>query len=73
MTDRSHLRIIKLPELIDRTGMSRSRIYAAMAEGRFPVPRKLGVRAVGWLARDIDAWIAALPSARVAADKSEAA
>ena len=66
-------RIIRLPELIDRTGMSRSRIYAAMADGEFPAPKKLGARAVGWLARDVEAFIAALPSARVVAEKQETA
>jgi prophage regulatory protein len=54
MTDHP-LRIIRLPELKELTGMSRSCIYAAMADGKFPAPKKLGARAVGWLARDVEA------------------
>jgi prophage regulatory protein len=60
-------RIIRLPELIDRTGMSRTRIYASMGDGTFPASVKLGARAVGWREGEVDAWIAGLPSARTSA------
>lgn len=39
------------------TGLSRSTIYAWMAQGKFPSPIKLGAKAVGWLEEDILAWI----------------
>jgi prophage regulatory protein len=73
MTDHPRERIIRLPELMAITGLSRSTIYARMAENAFPAPVKLGARSVGWIASRVDAFIAALPSARVAADKPEAA
>jgi len=44
-----------------RTGLSRSTIYAKMAEGDFPRPIKLGKRAVGWLDSDIDEWLESRP------------
>jgi predicted DNA-binding transcriptional regulator AlpA len=44
-----------------------------MADAKFPAPKKLGARAVGWLARDVEAFIAALPSARLVVEKQEAA
>lgn len=52
--------ILRLPAVKARTGLSRSTIYARIREGLglFPLPVKLGPRAVGWLASDIDAWIA---------------
>jgi prophage regulatory protein len=62
------LRIIRLPELITKTGMSRTRIYAAMAEGKFPAPKRLPGRSVGWVEGVINDWIVSLPSARVEAD-----
>ncbi|WP_348984600.1 AlpA family phage regulatory protein [Aliiroseovarius sp. S2029] len=40
-------------------GLSRSTLYAMMAEGTFPKPIKLGKRAVGWRAIDIEAWFEA--------------
>jgi mRNA interferase RelE/StbE len=39
-------------------GLRRSAIYAAIAAGRFPRPIHLGPRAVGWLASEVEAWIA---------------
>ena len=43
--------------MINRTGLSRSGIYAAVAAGKFPTPIKLGPRAVGWLESEIDACV----------------
>ena len=43
-----------------RTGLSRSTIYARIAEGAFPRPIDLGGgRAVGWIESEIDAWLQA--------------
>ena len=50
-------RILRRPEVEQWTGLSRSTIYAMMAEGAFPKPVKLGKRAVGWPARTIADWI----------------
>ncbi len=49
--------ILRLPEVRDATGLSRSTIYAAVRNKRFPRPVKLGVRAVGWRASEISDWI----------------
>lgn len=51
-------RLIRLPEVKDRTSLSRSSIYSMMAQGTFPVQKKLGVRMVAWCESDIDQWIA---------------
>lgn len=53
--------ILRLPAVKARTGLSRSTIYARIREGEgaFPKPVNLGKRAVGWLASDVDAWLAA--------------
>lgn len=55
-------RIIRRPEVEDRTGLSRSTIYAMMAEGRFPQPVRLGKRAVGWTQTSIGDWLDARPT-----------
>jgi prophage regulatory protein len=49
--------ILRLPQVKVRVGLSRSSIYAAMADGRFPSSIELGPRAVGWLDSEIDAWL----------------
>ena len=47
----------------DITGLSRSTLYAMIAEGRFPAPVKLGTRAVGWRETDLTAWLASREAA----------
>ena len=48
---------LRLPVVKARVGLSRSTIYARIAQGTFPKPISLGERAVGWLESDIIFWI----------------
>ena len=50
-------RILRLPSVRERTGLSRSSIYLRISEGRFPKPVSLGARAVGWLESEITEWL----------------
>ena len=50
-------RILRLSEIKNRTGLSRSTIYLRMSDGAFPKPISLGGRAVGWIETEIDDWI----------------
>lgn len=50
-------KILRLPEVKQRTGLSRSSIYLRMANNEFPSSISLGGRAVGWLEEDIYEWI----------------
>ena len=49
--------ILRRKQVEARAGLARSTIYKLMARGEFPLPVRLGRRAVGWLEADIDAWI----------------
>lgn len=49
--------IMRLPEVLNRTGLGRSTIYLKIADGTFPKPVRLGARAVGWLESDISDWV----------------
>lgn len=51
-------RILRLPNVLDRTGLSRSIVYLRVTEGRFPRPVSLGARAVGWIETEVEEWIA---------------
>jgi prophage regulatory protein len=51
-------RIFRRPDVEQLVGLSRSTIYAMMAEGSFPKPLRLGKRAVGWRERDLQRWLA---------------
>lgn len=57
--------ILRRPQVEQATGLSRSTLYAMMAEGAFPKPVKLGKRAVGWRARDVAAWLESRKEATV--------
>jgi prophage regulatory protein len=50
-------RILRRPEVEAKTGCKRAYIYNMMREGKFPQPLRLGIRAVGWDAAEIDQWI----------------
>lgn len=49
--------ILRLKEVIERTGLSRSTIYDLMKLNRFPAQRRLGLRSVGWIDAEIGEWV----------------
>lgn len=49
--------ILRLPETIKRTGLSRSSIYLSIKKGIFPKPIKLGQRSIGFIESEVDEWI----------------
>lgn len=50
-------RLIRLPEVKARVGLSRSSIYQRISENTFPAPVRLGARSVAWNEASIDSWI----------------
>ena len=46
-------RVIRLKEVIHRTGLGRSTIYRWMGEGKFPEPIKLGGNSLAWVEQKI--------------------
>jgi prophage regulatory protein len=52
-------RILRLSDVVAKTGLPTSTLYLAMAEGKFPKPIPISSRSVGWLSDEIDGWIAA--------------
>ena len=54
---RSMHKVLRLPSVIDRTGLSRSTIYTRVREGTFPRQIPLGPNAVGWLQEEVEGWI----------------
>ena len=50
--------ILRIKQVQDETGLSRSSIYRGIQAGTFPSPISLGLRAVGWRRGCIDIWLA---------------
>lgn len=58
-------RLLRLPDVLDRIGLRRSRLYDLVARGRFPQPVQLSSRAVAWHESEVDAWCAGRPRAQI--------
>lgn len=63
MTDK----FLRLPAVKDVTGLSRSVIYAMVADGKFPKPVPISAGAVAWSESEIAAWQRSRIEARDAA------
>jgi len=51
------MKFIRIGNVIERTGLSRSSIYAFISEGNFPAQVKLSERCVAWVEQEVDGWI----------------
>jgi len=49
--------LLRLPEVMSRTGLGRSTIWNHVAHGRFPKQVKLSERSSAWVASEVDQWI----------------
>ncbi|EBP4342207.1 AlpA family transcriptional regulator [Salmonella enterica] len=52
-------RFLRLHQVLDKTGLKRSQIYAYMKTGDFPGSVKIGPSSIAWLESEIDDWIKA--------------
>ena len=51
--------ILRLWQVMARTGLSKSTIYAKIEAGEFPESVNLGGRAVGWIEDEVNDWLIA--------------
>jgi len=49
--------LIRLSEVMKRTGYSRAWLYRLLKEERFPRPIKIGIRSIAFVESEIDEWI----------------
>jgi prophage regulatory protein len=56
------VRFLRLPEVLDRVGVTAVTIWRWEQQGLFPPRRKIGPRLVGWVESEIVAWCAERPS-----------
>ncbi|RYU59335.1 AlpA family phage regulatory protein [Methylolobus aquaticus] len=48
--------ILRLDQVCEYTGLSRAVIYRRVADGKFPKPRRVSNRAIGWRVSDLRIW-----------------
>jgi prophage regulatory protein len=58
MPEKRELRVLREPAVIEITGLSHSRIWYLEQEGKFPKRFKISGKACGWLAHEVQAYIA---------------
>jgi len=51
------MRVLRLKDVIEKTGLARSTIYKYLDAGTFPKPIPLGGRSVGWVDSEVHEWI----------------
>ena len=51
------MRILRIPEVSKKTGLSPSSIYKQIRLGQFPKGIKLTARAIGWSSEVVQLWI----------------
>ena len=56
-------RLLRIDEVLEIVGVSKSVLYEMIARGEFPRPYRISKRAVGWREEDIDDWKESLPPA----------
>ena len=49
---------LKLSDVITKTSLQKTAIYAAIKNGTFPAPAKIGERRSAWLESEVDQWLA---------------
>ena len=52
------IHILRLAQVIERTGLKKTKIYELQSEGQFPMRVKITAHAVGWIEHEVQAWLA---------------
>ncbi len=67
-------RMLRPPEVMARTGLSRTTLWRRVRAGTFPAPVELGKNSIGWPASAITDWLESRPRRHYGAeDAPEAA
>lgn len=53
--------VLDLPRVAAAISVSKSTVQRLVREGKFPKPREISGRRVGWLTQEVEAWAAGLP------------
>ena len=54
-------RLLRMPEVLRITGISRTTLWRYVRNPGFPLPVRLGPNAIAWRAPDVDKWFDSLP------------
>jgi prophage regulatory protein len=52
------IHVLRLTQVIERTGLKKTKIYELQSQGEFPMRVKITAHAVGWIEHEVQAWLA---------------
>ncbi|MGK8893755.1 AlpA family transcriptional regulator [Burkholderia gladioli] len=52
------MKALRIKQVLEKTSLSQSTVYALIAEGKFPKSFPLTANRVAWLESDVDDWLA---------------
>jgi prophage regulatory protein len=52
-------KLMRLPEVVNLTGVPRSSLYAMVRRNQFPQPIRISERAIAWRLDEVEQWIEA--------------
>ena len=64
--------MLRAPEVMARTGLSRVTIWRRVRAGTFPAPTELGANSIGWPESSIAEWLESRPRRTYGADNAPA-
>jgi prophage regulatory protein len=62
--DRDAIRILRLSQVLDVTGLGKTKIYELQAAGHFPMRVQITDHSVGWIEHEVQSWLAQRVAAR---------
>ncbi len=68
---RSADKMLRAPEVMAWTGLSRTTIWRRVRAGTFPAPTELGANSIGWPASVIAVWLENRPRRTYGADAAD--
>ena len=51
------IRILRLAQVIDMTGLGKTKIYELQAQGSFPMSVRITTHSVGWVEQEVQTWL----------------
>jgi prophage regulatory protein len=58
------IRILRLPQVLNVTGLAKTKIYELQSQGNFPMRVQITSHSVGWIEHEVQAWLAHRAAAR---------
>ena len=56
-SEKEPMKFLRMKQVMELTGLSRTGVYLSVERGEFPQPIKLGCKAIAWVESEVNAWM----------------